>query len=364
MDDHSEEHRRTPENNHHSYRQQHQEQALETDFKMAESQNNVNADKQPPEEYDADIQPPQQKRPKMSLAAEAEAEDEETQSNNSPSEQSPLARSGDNSNDSNKCDNLQNQNSESNSTNRRSSSPSLRPTTPAINPAKEEEIVIESSCSPTSGSLPKLRLNTLLASDPALMPDAKDLKVVHEESQTQQRIARLEQHLQQQLQTEESEDLEADHIPPPAAAVEPIKKSLPPAVEPPPQRMKVFMCIPCGIGFSSPSTLEAHQAYYCSHRHKETDDDSSLSAAIAEKTSASPTQANNSATNSSLSTTESTAKVSKTGKQYVCTQCSYSADKKVSLNRHMRMHQTSPAPSSNASNNGSAIMEDNSSQVS
>nr|1FV5_A Chain A, FIRST ZINC FINGER OF U-SHAPED [Drosophila melanogaster]1Y0J_B Chain B, Zinc-finger protein ush [Drosophila melanogaster]2L6Z_B Chain B, Zinc finger protein ush [Drosophila melanogaster] len=27
-----------------------------------------------------------------------------------------------------------------------------------------------------------------------------------------------------------------------------------------------FMCLPCGIAFSSPSTLEAHQAYYCSHR--------------------------------------------------------------------------------------------------
>lgn len=40
----------------------------------------------------------------------------------------------------------------------------------------------------------------------------------------------------------------------------------------------------------------------------------------------------------------------KTGKQYSCNQCSYSADKKVSINRHMRMHQTSPTISSVLSN--------------
>jgi hypothetical protein len=28
----------------------------------------------------------------------------------------------------------------------------------------------------------------------------------------------------------------------------------------------IFMCTPCGIRFSSLSTLEAHQTYYCSHR--------------------------------------------------------------------------------------------------
>lgn len=29
-----------------------------------------------------------------------------------------------------------------------------------------------------------------------------------------------------------------------------------------------FVCPPCGIKFSSLSTLEAHQTYYCSHRQK------------------------------------------------------------------------------------------------
>lgn len=48
--------------------------------------------------------------------------------------------------------------------------------------------------------------------------------------------------------------------------------------------------------------------------------------------------------------TESTCKSIRIGKQYACSQCSYSADKKVSLNRHMRMHQTSPTPSSVTSN--------------
>nr|CAD7454814.1 unnamed protein product [Timema tahoe] len=38
-------------------------------------------------------------------------------------------------------------------------------------------------------------------------------------------------------------------------------------------------------------------------------------------------------------------KSARTGKQYACPHCSYSADKKVSLNRHMRMHSSSPAPS-------------------
>lgn len=69
----------------------------------------------------------------------------------------------------------------------------------------------------------------------------------------------------------------------------------------------------------------------------------------------------------SASTTggEPSSKALKTGKQYACTQCSYSADKKVSLNRHMRMHQSSPAPSSSASNGaGGGMDESTTSQVS
>lgn len=47
---------------------------------------------------------------------------------------------------------------------------------------------------------------------------------------------------------------------------------------------------------------------------------------------------------------DASAKTTRTTKQYACNQCSYSADKKVSLNRHMRMHQTSPTSSSVTSN--------------
>lgn len=59
------------------------------------------------------------------------------------------------------------------------------------------------------------------------------------------------------------------------------------------------------------------------------------------------------------SNSESSTKCIRTGKLYACSQCSYSADKKVSLNRHMRMHQTSPITSSATSNGG----EECSSQV-
>jgi zinc finger protein ZFPM1 len=100
-----------------------------------------------------------------------------------------------------------------------------------------------------------------------------------------------------------------------------------------PPRLAMFICGPCGIRFSSASTLEAHQTYYCSHR-KDQDENG-----VTAKPSAD-------------GSIEPAPKSIKTGKQYACSQCSYSADKKVSLNRHMRMHQASPSPSSNTSNGG------------
>ncbi|KAH8409374.1 hypothetical protein KR222_001932, partial [Zaprionus bogoriensis] len=161
--------------------------------------------------------------------------------------------------------------------------------------------------------LPKLRLNALLASDPALKPDAKELNLSE---------ARMLGPPPQQLVKPEPE---------PSSLVEPLLK---------PAR---FMCLPCGIAFSSPSTLEAHQAYYCSHRNKDAEDEaggdklSTGSGASAAGASA------GSAGTGAGKEQEPPNKVVRTGKQYACTQCSYSADKKVSLNRHMRMHQTSPA---------------------
>lgn len=50
------------------------------------------------------------------------------------------------------------------------------------------------------------------------------------------------------------------------------------------------------------------------------------------------------------STSEPAPKSVRSGKQYRCPHCSYSADKKVSLNRHMRMHSSSPASQSGSIN--------------
>lgn len=122
--------------------------------------------------------------------------------------------------------------------------------------------------SPTS-VLPKLRLNALLASDPALKPDAKDLKVLHEETQTKNRLAQLPP----PPALTKQEDMDTLMSAPVVNVVEPVLKtaavatsSSPAATADIPPRLKLFMCLPCGIHFSSPSTLEAHQAYYCSHR--------------------------------------------------------------------------------------------------
>lgn len=125
--------------------------------------------------------------------------------------------------------------------------------------------------------LPQLRLNTILASDPALQPEAKDIKgMVNEENSTNHHDLHLHRmhrsHSsaratpQDNCDTELMDDSpinENDSPPPlnndvPIAAVIPNNDLL--------QRVPAFMCSPCGIKFSSLSTLEAHQTYYCSHR--------------------------------------------------------------------------------------------------
>ncbi|XP_030760714.1 zinc finger protein ush isoform X2 [Sitophilus oryzae] len=99
----------------------------------------------------------------------------------------------------------------------------------------------------------------------------------------------------------------------------------------------VYQCAPCGIRFSSLSTLEAHQTYYCSHRpNKPSDDDPKAPGSNSDPSSQS--DADGDSVNKNLRTT----------KQYTCPHCSYSADKKVSLNRHMRMHTSSPGPVNSA----------------
>uniref|UniRef100_A0A1B0D6Y1 Uncharacterized protein n=1 Tax=Phlebotomus papatasi TaxID=29031 RepID=A0A1B0D6Y1_PHLPP len=190
--------------------------------------------------------------------------------------------------------------------------------------------VIEMNCGrDTPLPKPTLRLNTKLASDPALQPEAKDLKdTIRLSSEDEKTVDRVEQEEAEKKLTKSLKDIRMEKV------IHPTRTSpvdaLPAAVP----RMQVFTCGPCGIRFSSLSTLEAHQTYYCSHR-KEPDD-----AAGAKGTTAAD----------SPGSQEPPVKAQRTGKQYACSQCSYSADKKVSLNRHMRMHQTSPAPSSTTSN--------------
>ncbi|XP_058453292.1 zinc finger protein ush isoform X2 [Malaya genurostris] len=182
----------------------------------------------------------------------------------------------------------------------------------------------ENSKSPrlSAAQIPMLRLNIALASDPAANPDAKDLTNITAANDSQF-----------------EKSIEPDFVgaaPPPQPVIRKANKpdiTIPINVDLPP-RIPMFMCGPCGIRFSSASTLEAHQTYYCSHRKD------------ADENSGGGKNANSNDPNCS----EPPAKAAKTGKQYACTQCSYSADKKVSLNRHMRMHQSSPAPSSNTSN--------------
>lgn len=194
---------------------------------------------------------------------------------------------------------------------------------------------------PTAKIMPTLRLNVALASDPATNPEAKELRNIrvkneegkseddevmssHEDAESILDSVKISK-AQQSLAAPKSKENINNNVN--QLLVNNLEMI---------QRPNVFMCTPCGIRFSSLSTLEAHQTYYCSHREN----------ANEPKDGGSSTADTNGG--------EPPNKAIKTGKQYACTQCSYSADKKVSLNRHMRMHQTSPAPSSTTSNGDDA----------
>ncbi|KAJ8985562.1 hypothetical protein NQ317_011522 [Molorchus minor] len=190
---------------------------------------------------------------------------------------------------------------------------------------------------------PKIRLKANLATDPALQPQylsASNIKTELETSQSpSEYLAALPPAIQSALASRGF--FLPNLIPGPEAAARPAEP-----IEPRQPTVPIFQCPPCGIRFSSLSTLEAHQTYYCTHRaNKSNNDDDSKS------TGAEPT-----GSQSDVDTSEPASKNIRTGKQYTCTQCSYSADKKVSLNRHMRMHTVSPSPSplnvANAVSNG------------
>lgn len=193
-----------------------------------------------------------------------------------------------------------------------------------------------------SPALPKLRLNAILASDPALQPYAKDIKQppeparLDDDSSTMPIISGLH-HEPRLMALPSAESFVAANFAELMRRDGILAKAVPNAAA-----AAGYTCEPCGIKFSSLSTLEAHQTYYCSHNR--TDGGGVDAKATMAKAGV--------ATQQEQTVQEPPTKVSRMGKQYACAQCSYSADKKVSLNRHMRMHQSSPAASSGASNCG------------
>ncbi|XP_049870867.1 zinc finger protein ush isoform X2 [Pectinophora gossypiella] len=163
------------------------------------------------------------------------------------------------------------------------------------------------SASSPAASPPRLRLNTSLATDPALAPQATPLK----------------------------REPPSPSPPPPPTAPQTARDYLAltaaaaafPALFP--TAPTGYMCKPCGIRYSSLSTLQAHQEHYCSNRRPKTADGG--------EAPADPT--------GDESSSDAKTPRPPPGKQYACSYCSYSADKKVSLNRHMRMHSSSPVSS-------------------
>ncbi|XP_047347004.1 zinc finger protein ush isoform X1 [Vespa velutina] len=152
---------------------------------------------------------------------------------------------------------------------------------------------------------PRLRLNASLATDPALRPAAvAALTVKPENASPPNPGPPLPAGLQNAIASGRLFVLPTDG-----------KETI--TVEP--ARPAPLICPPCGIRFSSASTLEAHRTFYCAHRPRLEED----------------------ATNDEDEEKSSKFEVRKA---YACPHCSYSADKKVSLNRHMRMHAASPAP--------------------
>lgn len=179
----------------------------------------------------------------------------------------------------------------------------------------------------------QIRLNVALAYDPACNPDAKEISNIDLKSENAQSIEKSSINVAE-IQTSFTKNVcdeiqKSLSIPNAKENISNVSNLIVKNLDL--MRPNVFMCTPCGIRFSSLSTLEAHCTYYCSHR--KTDENLMKSTSTTD-----------------LNGIEPPTKSIKTGKQYACSQCSYSADKKVSLNRHMRMHQTSPTPSSTTSN--------------
>uniref|UniRef100_A0A1B6CLP5 C2H2-type domain-containing protein n=1 Tax=Clastoptera arizonana TaxID=38151 RepID=A0A1B6CLP5_9HEMI len=198
-------------------------------------------------------------------------------------------------------------------------------------------------------STPKLRLNASLATDPAVKPP--QVKVEAGDY--------LATALPHNLQTAIAAGRFFCLPPLPADGVSVTRTK----TEVPENRqagVPVYICSPCGIRFSSLSTLEAHQTYYCSHRHNNTTKSSTVGGGESEAEDIKPimdSMRSEDVSGGESTTSEPPSKSVRSGKQYRCPHCSYSADKKVSLNRHMRMHSSSPASQSGSVNTSDAPAE-------
>ncbi|CAG9825302.1 unnamed protein product [Phaedon cochleariae] len=175
---------------------------------------------------------------------------------------------------------------------------------------------------------PRIRLKANLATDPALQTKPE----LESNESPSEYLANLQSALVSR----------GFYLPNLPAGSEPRQAETPDSRQP---AVPIFQCPPCGIRFSSLSTLEAHQTYYCSHRANKSNDDESKS-----------TGGEPSGSQSDIDASEASKNL-RVNKQYTCTQCSYSADKKVSLNRHMRMHTVSPSPSNSTITNGEAPLD-------
>lgn len=198
---------------------------------------------------------------------------------------------------------------------------------------------------------PRIRLKPNLATDPALQPQAVSVAQVKTELESNQSPTSTTEYLNSLPAAIQSAIARGFYLPISLGENSAVNTNRSEDITRQPPTVPIYICNPCGIRFSSLSTLEAHQTYYCSHRANnkntnEVDDAKSLS-------STEP-----SGSQSDQDGSESVTKAVKTGKQYTCTHCTYSADKKVSLNRHMRMHTVSPTVSPSVSvSNGDLLPE-------
>ena len=147
------------------------------------------------------------------------------------------------------------------------------------------ETSTESPAAIINTELPKLRLNITLASDPALQPEAKDIQSI--------RANAVVEHYETESNCDD-EMMRDGSLSPPILVHDDNNGGPPPekirkrndsntfratgnkflvnlpssAVNPSDMipRVPAFICAPCGIKFSSMSTLEAHQTFYCTHK--------------------------------------------------------------------------------------------------